>query len=209
MSTGVYKIRKEMKKERKPTLDWIMNRAPWDAWGTFTFRGGNVGAHTCEKRVNEFLQGELPTVTYFYVIEQHKGYNAPNSSATPAGKLPGYHAHCLFRFGKELTNKLTTNINRSYTDDQARAAGHARKWIPYDKLWNKAFKKFGRCEFRPFKNLEDVTAYILKRVVDYQTKEVECKEHGLRFGNDYQGRQEAKSVSGPLDEDRILQVGSP
>lgn len=199
-----------MKTEKKPTLDWIMTRAPWDAWGTFTFRGGQVGAHTCEKRVNDFLQEKLPTVTYFYVIERHKGYNTPTKHSTPAGKLPGYHAHLLYRFGADLTAKLTTNVNRSYSNDQARAAGHSRRWMPYDKLWKPAFKKFGRCEFRPFKNLEDVTAYIMKRVVDYQTKEVECKEHGLRYGNGHQGRLEAKQApAGLLDEDRILQVGHP
>ena len=199
-----------MNKEKKPTLNWIQTRAPWDAWGTFTFRGGKMPSLEAEWKVNNFLQAEVPSVTYFYVIEKHKPNGAMKRDEVMGRKPAGYHAHLLYYFGEDLTRKLTTNVKRSYTPEQARAAGHSHRWMPYNKLWKKAFKRFGRCDITPFRDLENVTQYLLKRVVDYQTKEVECAEHGLRYGNGYLGRCAAKdAASGVFDEDRILQVGTP
>ena len=198
-----------MNKEEKPTLDWVLTRAPWDAFGTFTFRGGKTPAARVESKINTFLQEKIPTASYFYVIEKHNPLGRMKRDEINNRPSPGYHAHLLLHFGKKLAAQLTTNVKRTYTNEQARAAGHRRRWMPYDKLWKVAFKKFGRCEFRPLQNLEDVTSYICKRIVDYQTKEVECAEHGLRYGNGYQGRMDSQNAPGVIDEDRILQVGTP
>ena len=170
------------------TVEWISDLARWDAFSTFTMRGGNVSEQSVVDRLTDFFFRSVPTMTYFMVIEKH-----------PQGS--GYHAHCLNRFGVSLTNVLTTNVNRSFNQAEARAAGHRFKWTPYDKLWSKAFKEFGRCEIKPLKDKIAVTDYILKRVVDYQTKQVECAHYTIRFGSDETGREEARAC-GANDEDR-------
>lgn len=163
-----------------------------------------------EWNLNDFLQEKVPTVTYFYVIEQHKQEGIMKKDEILGKPMKGFHAHLLFHFGEELTNKLTTNIKRSYSNQEAKAAGHAHRWMPYNILWKSAFKRFGRTEITPFRDLDQVTSYILKRVVDYQTKEVECAEHGLRYGNGFLGREASKNAPETLiDEDRILQEGTP
>jgi hypothetical protein len=170
------------------TVEWISDLAHWDAFSTFTMRGGHTSEQTVTDRLRTFFFQAVPTMTYFMVIEKH-----------PQGS--GYHAHCLNRFGESLTDKLTTNVDRSLTKAEAQAKGHKRQYMPYDKLWYSAFKTFGRCEIKPLKDRLAVTDYILKRVVDYQTKQVECSHYTLRFGNDETGREEARAC-GSADEDR-------
>ena len=182
-------------KEKEITVDWITDLAEWDAFSTFTFRGGNVSEQTAVTRLTDFFHRSIPTSTYFLVIEKHS-------------YRQGYHGHCLHRFGSALTNALTTNIDRQLTKDQAIAKGHKRQWMPYDKLWEKGFREFGRCEIRPLKDKIAVTDYILKRIVDYNTKQFECAHYAYRFGSDDTGREEARAL-GLADEDRILQEGSP
>lgn len=197
-------------KDKDITVEWISDLAQWDAFSTFTMRGGKTSEQTVIDRLQDFFYRAVPTMSYFMVIEKH-----------PMGS--GYHAHCLNRFGESLSNALTTNVDRSLTTAQARAAGHRFKWTPYDKLWAKAFKEFGRCEIKPLENKIAVTDYILKRIVDYNTKtvgtdapdtfpfppkQVECSAYVLHFGNDPTGREEARAFDS-TDEDRILQEGSP
>ena len=162
------------------TVEWISDLAEWDAFSTFTFRGGHTSEQTCIEKLQDFFFRSVPTMSYFMVVEKH-----------PRGI--GYHAHCLNRFGSALTNSLTTNIDRSLSKAEAIAKGHKRQWIPYDKLWAKAFRNFGRCEIKPLKDRIAVTDYILKRVVDYQTKQVECSHYTMRFGSDETGREEARA----------------
>lgn len=181
----------EMKtKEKQITVEWITDLAEWDAFSTFTMRGGKVSEQSVLDRLTDFFYRSVPTMSYFMVIEKH-----------PMGS--GFHAHCLNRFGESLSDKLTTNVDRSLTTAEARAAGHRFKWTPYDKLWAKAFKEFGRCEIKPLENKIKVTDYILKRIVDYNTKQFECSHYHLQFGNDETGREEARAC-GAADEDRIL-----
>ena len=182
-------------KDKELTLEWITDLAKWDAFSTFTFRGGHTSEQTALNRLTDFFYRSVPSMTYFMVLEKH-------ANGT------GFHAHCLNRFGSSLTNALTTNIDRKLTREQAIAKGHKNKWIPYDKLWAKAFREFGRCEIRPLRDKLKVTDYITKRIVDYQTKQVECAHYHLQFGNDDTGREEARALSS-ADEDRILQEGSP
>ena len=182
-------------KEKEITVEWITDLANWDAFSTFTFRGGRTSEQSCLNKLQSFFFRSVPTMTYFMVIEKHL-------------HKEGYHAHCLNRFGSALTNSLTTNIDRKLSREEAIAKGHKNRWIPYDKLWAKAFREFGRCEIRPLQDKIKVTDYILKRIVDYNTKQFECAHYHLHFGNDDTGREEARAC-GYADEDRILQEGSP
>ena len=182
-------------KEKEITVEWITDLAEWDAFSTFTFRGGHTSEQTALNKLTDFFYRSVPSMTYFMVLEKHNNGQ-------------GFHAHCLNRFGSALTNALTTNIDRKLSKEEAIAKGHKNKYTPYDKLWAKAFRQFGRNEIRPLKDSIAVTDYILKRIVDYNTKQFECAHYTYRFGNDDTGREEARAL-GLADEDRILQAGSP
>ncbi len=67
----------------KEIVSWVQNMAPWSVFATHTFKRP-IGVFETSKRYEKFMCRVLPSVTYFYSVEEN-----------PSGD-GGHHVHAMW-----------------------------------------------------------------------------------------------------------------
>ena len=79
---------------------WLTSLAPWDCFGTMTFRM-EVTVASARKQFERWMRHDLPHIPCFYAIEQHPGGH-------------GAHIHCLMRLGTRRRYSVWNNWFSKY-----------------------------------------------------------------------------------------------
>jgi hypothetical protein len=140
------KIQVHLKKKetKEVTKEFVKSMSDWNAWITVSFRGGKTSLSNAQERYSNFMKDECDTTTYFAAYELHT-----------SGL--GWHIHCLANIPQHRVDYYTVNKNDG-------KATYCRK------LWARMFKEFGRTTISQIKNLDKVSDYCQKHVLDYTTK---------------------------------------
>ena len=133
------------KKETKEvTKQFVKDMSAWNTWITVSFRGGKMPLVAAQSKWTRFMKDECDTTTYFTAYELH------NNGI-------GWHLHSLANFPEHRIEHYSVNVNDG-------------KPTFMRKLWKKMFNEFGRTTISRIDDLDKVTDYCQKHVLDYTTK---------------------------------------
>ena len=139
-----FQLHLKKKETKEVTKDFVKHMSEWNAWITVSFRGGRMSLSKAQEKFAAFMKDECDTTTYFAAFELHL-----------SGL--GWHIHCLANIPQHRLDYYTVNKNDG-------KATYCRK------LWARMFKEFGRTTISEIKDLDKVSDYCQKHVLDYTTK---------------------------------------
>ena len=132
------------KEVKEVTREYVQGLAPWNGWVHITCRGGNTSLYNLQERQEQFFKKHCDDATYFSAFELHSNGN-------------GWHSHNLVHFPKHRIDQYSVNVRDG-------------KPTFMRKLWAEAFKEFGRSRIEPIQDIDKVTDYCNKHIMDYTTK---------------------------------------
>lgn len=155
------------KKETKEiTKGYVRSLADWNTWITISFRGGKMPLVKAQSLFERFMRSpDKDDITYFSAYELH------NNGI-------GWHIHALAHLPQHRLKQYSVNVKDG-------------KPTFCRKLWKQMFDEFGRTTISPIEDMDKVTDYCQKHVLDYTTKgDVRgLGVYDIKFGNGEEGKR--------------------
>ena len=160
-------VQEQLKKRetKEITKDYVKNLAEWNTWITVSFRGGKMPLIKAQGLFEKFMKNECDDVSYFAAYELH------NNGI-------GWHIHALAHLPQHRLDQYCVNVRDG-------------KPTYCRKLWRKLYEEFGRNTISEIEDLDKVSDYCQKHVLDYTTKG-DVRGLGVydtKFGNGEDGKR--------------------